>query len=84
MAVPGVLEAIALGVPDPRLGAAVRLLLRGKPGVDPTQLENDVRGHLKQDLPNFMQPRDIRFVDAFPANANGKIDRVAVAREHGE
>lgn len=84
MAVPGVMEAIALGVPDPRLGAAVCLLLRGKPGVDPTLLENDVRGHLKQDLPNFMQPRDIRFVDAFPANANGKIDRVAVAREHGE
>lgn len=84
LAVPGVAEAIALGVPDPRLGAAVRLLLRAQAGVDPAQLESEVYAHLKQELPNFMQPRDIRFVEAFPANANGKIDRVAIAQEHGE
>ena len=83
MAVAGVAEAVALGVPDPRLGAAVRLLLRAGKGADAAELENDVRSHLKQELPNFMQPRDIRFVAAFPANANGKIDRVAIAMEHG-
>ncbi|AUW58485.1 acyl-CoA ligase (AMP-forming), exosortase A system-associated [Sphingobium sp. SCG-1] len=84
MAVAGVAEAIALGVPDPRLGAAVRLLLRARVGVDPAQLETEVYAHLKQELPNFMQPRDIRFVEVFPSNANGKIDRVALGREHGE
>lgn len=83
MSVPGVAEAVALGVPDDRLGAAVRLLLRAASGVDPAQLETDVRAHLKQDLPNFMQPRDIRFVARFPANANGKLDRTAIAAEHG-
>ncbi|MGK2911941.1 MAG: acyl-CoA ligase (AMP-forming), exosortase A system-associated [Sphingobium sp.] len=81
--VAGVAEAVALGVSDPRLGAAVRLLLRAEAGVDTAQLENDVRGHLKQELPNFMQPRDVRWVQAFPANANGKIDRVAIAKDHG-
>lgn len=83
-AVAGVAEAVALGVFDPRLGAAVRLLLRAEVGADTAQLENDVRGLLKQELPNFMQPRDIRWVQAFPANANGKIDRVAIAKDHGQ
>jgi acyl-coenzyme A synthetase/AMP-(fatty) acid ligase len=55
----------------------VRLLLRGNASIDA------VADHLKQELPTFMQPRDIRLLDAFPRNPNGKIDRVALAQEHG-
>ncbi|MDX3908967.1 MAG: acyl-CoA ligase (AMP-forming), exosortase A system-associated [Sphingobium sp.] len=84
VAVDGVVEAVALGVPDARLGAAVRLLLRARESVDTTELESNVRSHMKEELPNFMQPLDIHFVGAFPANANGKIDRVALAKEYGE
>jgi acyl-CoA ligase (AMP-forming) (exosortase A-associated) len=76
-AVPGVAEAVAVGVPDDRLGQAVRLLLRGDAAVEV------VAAHLKQELPTFMQPRDIRLLTAFPRNPNGKIDRVALAQEHG-
>ncbi|RVT40901.1 acyl-CoA ligase (AMP-forming), exosortase A system-associated [Sphingobium algorifonticola] len=82
LAVRGVAQAVALGVPDERLGAAVRLLLRTDSGVDPAALETDVRAHLKQELPNFMQPRDIRFVTHFPVNANGKLDRAAILADH--
>ncbi|BBD97484.1 acyl-CoA ligase (AMP-forming), exosortase A system-associated [Sphingobium amiense] len=78
-AVPGVTEAVALGIRDDRLGQAVRLLLRGD---DPAVVEG-VAAHLKQELPNFMQPRDILLLDHFPRNPNGKIDRVALAQEHG-
>lgn len=79
VAVPGVAEAVALGMADDRLGQAVRLLLRGQ-GDD---VPGAVAAHLKSELPNFMQPRDIVMLDQFPRNPNGKIDRVALAREQG-
>ena len=79
VAVPGVAEAVALGMADDRLGQAVRLLLRGQ-GDD---IPGAVAAHLKSELPNFMQPRDIVMLDQFPRNPNGKIDRVALAREQG-
>ncbi len=79
VAVPGVAEAVALGIADDRLGQAVRLLLRGQ-GDD---VPGAVAAHLKRELPNFMQPRDIVMLDQFPRNPNGKIDRVALAREQG-
>ena len=79
VASPGIAEAVAMGVPDDRLGQAVRLFVRvsGEDAID------GLRVKLKTDLPNFMQPREIVALAAFPHNANGKIDRVALAREHG-
>ncbi len=79
VAVPGVAEAVALGVKDDRLGQAVRLLLRS---ADP-DVAQAVAIHLKSELPNFMQPKDIVVRPDFPRNPNGKIDRVALAKEHG-
>ena len=79
VAVPGVAEAVALGIADERLGQAVRLLLRG----DDRAIIDAVATHLKSELPNFMQPKDIIVLPEFPRNPNGKIDRVALAQEHG-
>ena len=79
VAVPGVAEAVALGVGDERLGQAVRLLLRG----GDRGIIDAVATHLKSELPNFMQPKDIIVLPEFPRNPNGKIDRVALAQEHG-
>ena len=77
-AVSGVAEAVALGVKDERLGQAVHLLIRP---ADP-ELIAAVESRLKADLPNFMHPRDIMGVDDLPRTPNGKIDRVALAREY--
>ncbi|MEC3910785.1 acyl-CoA ligase (AMP-forming), exosortase A system-associated [Sphingobium sp. CR2-8] len=79
VAVAGVAEAVALGVKDDRLGQAVRLLLRG----DDAAVVQAVAAQLKSELPNFMQPKDILVLPLFPRNPNGKIDRVALAAEHG-
>jgi acyl-coenzyme A synthetase/AMP-(fatty) acid ligase len=57
----------------------VRLLLRS---ADP-DVAQAVAIHLKSELPNFMQPKDIVVRPDFPRNPNGKIDRVALAKEHG-
>lgn len=70
-------EAVALGVPDARMGQAIRLIVRG------TGDETLLRAYFKTELPNFQQPRDIVWVDVLPRNPNGKLDRVLVAREHG-
>ncbi|MFN3799272.1 MAG: AMP-binding protein, partial [Sphingobium yanoikuyae] len=77
-AVPGVAEAVALGVKDERLGQAVLLLLRAADA----NVGVAVAAHLKAELPNFMQPRETLVLAQFPRNPNGKIDRVALAKEY--
>jgi acyl-CoA ligase (AMP-forming) (exosortase A-associated) len=68
-----VAEACALGRKDERLGAAIVLYVRG--GGDDAGL----KAHLKTTLPNFMQPAEVVWLDAFPKNANGKLDRNVLA-----
>ena len=38
------------------------------------------RNRLKERLPPYMVPRDLRLVTEFPLNANGKVDRKALRR----
>ena len=70
-----VVEAIALGVADAKLGQAVHLVVRGSGDDD------GLKAALKRDLPNFMQPQAIRWVETMPTNPNGKIDRTALQQE---
>ena len=69
-------EAVALGVPEPRLGQAVELVVRGDGAGDAA-----LRLALAKALPNFMQPRRIHWRAALPLGPNGKIDRNALAKE---
>jgi acyl-coenzyme A synthetase/AMP-(fatty) acid ligase len=64
-----VAEACALGRKDERLGAVIILFVRGS-GDDA-----GLKAHLKANLPNFMQPAEIVWLEEFPKNANGKLDR---------
>jgi acyl-CoA ligase (AMP-forming) (exosortase A-associated) len=66
-----VAEACALGRKDERLGEAIVLFVRGVAGADEVALA----AHMKATLPNFMQPADYMWLDEFPKNANGKLDR---------
>ncbi len=69
-------EAVAHGIPDPALGQAIRLVVRGADD-EAAALAN----HLKRELPSFMQPRLIEWRTELPRNANGKLDRAAIAGE---
>jgi acyl-CoA ligase (AMP-forming) (exosortase A-associated) len=70
-------EAVALGVPDDRLGAAIALVLRP----DTPEREEELRSYLKRELPNFMQPRSILWRSELPRGPNGKLDREGLKSE---
>ena len=74
-----VAEAVALGVPDARLGQAIHLVARAAIGSDGAR--EALPRALAAALPNFMVPHTIHWREALPLNANGKLDRAALAQE---
>ncbi len=74
-----VAEAVALGLPDERLGQAVHLIVRAAPSA--VDAEQELPRYLLQELPNFMQPRQIHWRQAMPISPNGKIDRTGLFQE---
>nr|WP_230207104.1 acyl-CoA ligase (AMP-forming), exosortase A system-associated [Novosphingobium sp. Gsoil 351] len=72
-----VVEAVALGLPDARLGQAIHLVARAAPGADRESLPRA----LTAALPNFMVPQAIHWREAMPLNPNGKVDRAALSQE---
>jgi len=82
LAVSGVAEACALGVPDERLGQAILLFVRAETALcdaDAQAVPDRLASELRRALPNFMQPREIRILRELPRTPNGKHDRVALA-----
>ena len=69
-------EAVAVGVPDERLGQAIVLVVAGD-----SEGAADLRDRLRRELPGFMQPARIDWREALPRNANGKLDRSVIAAE---
>jgi acyl-coenzyme A synthetase/AMP-(fatty) acid ligase len=74
-----VAEAVALGLPDERLGQAIHLVVRGASGASGRQEE--LARKLMIELPNFMQPKMIHWRETMPLSPNGKIDRAALSAE---
>ena len=72
-------EAVALGVPDERLGQSVQLVVRAEPGAD--NARDELPKYLARELPNFMQPQVIHWREEMPLNPNGKVDRSLLANE---
>ncbi len=75
----GVAEALAIGQKNPRTDAEIWLLLRAASGHMPDSAA--VVAHFKGQLPSFMQPAHIIWLDSFPKNPNGKIDRAALVEQ---
>ncbi|MCS6986460.1 MAG: acyl-CoA ligase (AMP-forming), exosortase A system-associated [Sphingomonadaceae bacterium] len=73
--------AVALGIPDPTLGARIRLVV--VPRRAPDALEDALLRHFRRTAPAYMLPADIRVVAELPLGPNGKIDRTRVRADHG-
>ncbi len=67
-------EVVALGVPDARLGQRIVLVAAAPDPVDTDRLVKEMR----QSLPTFMLPAEVRLVEVLPRTPNGKLDRPAV------
>ena len=67
---PGVKDAGAVGIPDPRSGEAVALFVVKK---DPALTAGALREHCAKHLARYKQPRRIEFRDALPKSPIGKV-----------
>lgn len=69
-------EAVAIGVPDERLGQAILVVARGD-----GSREEELRARLRRELPSFQQPARYVWRESLPRNANGKLDRAGLKGE---
>jgi acyl-CoA synthetase (AMP-forming)/AMP-acid ligase II len=73
-------DAVALGLPDERLGQRVVLVVTplGE-GFEPDELHR----WLRRELPLYMVPGQVVVRDRMPTSPNGKFDRLALRAEVG-
>ncbi len=68
----GVEEAAVIGIPDPILGQVPKAFIVPS---DPAVTVSDVLRYARQNMENFMVPKEFEFLDALPKTPNAKIDK---------
>ncbi|MGJ5202586.1 acyl-CoA synthetase [Bradyrhizobium sp. HKCCYLR20261] len=68
-----VAEAAVIGIADPQWGETGMAIVAIKPGQSLSEAE--IFAHCQANLARFKCPRTVRFVDALPRNATGKIHK---------
>jgi long-chain acyl-CoA synthetase len=74
LAHPAVLEAAAVGVPDPDYGQEILACVVIKPGA--TCSEEELRAHCLRTLGRYKAPRYLRLVGQLPKGPSGKVQRL--------
>jgi acyl-CoA ligase (AMP-forming) (exosortase A-associated) len=81
MATGSLKQVAVIGLPDPLAGQKVHAVAVARDSAsDPVMILQAV----SQQLPAFMVPRAIEFVDALPTTPNGKIDYPLLAQQRGK
>jgi long-chain acyl-CoA synthetase len=76
---PKIVDAVAIGVPDPYRGETVKVFVVVKPGE--TLTEEEVIAHCKEKLAAYKVPRSVEFRDELPKTMVGKILRKELRAE---
>ena len=71
LAHPQIGQVAVIGMPDDRLGEMAVATVVPAPGYDPT--ETEIIAWCRQEMANYKVPRRVRFTDALPLNASGKV-----------
>ncbi|NIB40334.1 fatty acid--CoA ligase family protein [Pseudomaricurvus alkylphenolicus] len=75
---PNITMNAVFGVPDDRMGEVAMVFVVLKPG---TQLENsELISWCREKMANYKVPRQVRFVDALPLNASGKVSKLELKK----
>ncbi len=74
VAVDGVAEAAAIGIPHPKWDERPLLVVVRKPGNEVS--EGDIRDHLQKHVARWWLPDAIEFVDELPHTATGKLSKL--------
>lgn len=69
--IPGVRDALVLGVDDPRRGQRVCAIVVTRPEVSAAEIQN----HCRRNLSPWQIPREMVFMDSLPVNERGKTSR---------
>jgi fatty-acyl-CoA synthase len=78
---PAVAEAAIIGIADERWGETGLAIIALKEGHSTTEAE--VMAHCRTNLARFKCPREVRFVQALPRNATGKVHKPTLRAEFG-
>jgi sulfoacetate-CoA ligase len=79
LAHPAVLEAAAVGVPDPAYGQEILACVVVKPGAQCS--EEELRAHCLRTLGRYKTPRYLRLVAQLPKGPSGKVQRLKLVEE---
>ena len=79
--IPAIAEAAVIGVPNEQWGEVGMAIVAIRPGH--TLAAEEIHAHCAANLARFKCPRLIRFVDALPRNATGKIHKPTLRQNFG-
>ena len=74
-------EAAVIGIPSAQWGETGMAIIAVKPGHAITEAE--IHAHCQKNLARFKRPHQIKFVDALPRNATGKIHKPTLRKNFG-
>ena len=81
-ALPGVRQAVVVGVPHERLGEVGYAFVQPTDGTAPAA--DEVLAGCKRTLADYKVPRYVEFVDIFPMTSTGKLERHRLAAQATE